>query len=80
MEDGMAQELKQEVVGFTGVNGLVDRKGDMAFGKVPLQQQNMKEHGQVDFKMDMVPKLMLMEVRCRRYYTLIVKIRCAQCL
>lgn len=70
MEDGMAQELKQEVVGSTGVNGLVDQKDDMAFGKVLLPQQNMKEHGQVDYKMDMVPKLMLMEVRCRSYKSL----------
>ncbi len=55
--------VKQEVDGYTGVNGLADQRDDMEFDKVLHQQQNMKEHGRVDFKMVMDLKRMLMEVR-----------------
>lgn len=63
MEDDMVWVLKPEAVGFIEVNGLADQRGDMEYGKVLLQQQSMKEPGRVVFKMDMVQKRTLMEVR-----------------
>ncbi len=62
-ENVMGLALKTRVTGFTVGNGPKALRDVMVSDKAHHQAQNMKERGPPDYKMDMVLKLMLMEVR-----------------
>lgn len=66
--EGMGQVQKREGDGFIVVNGQVDQKVDMAFGRALHLPQNMREHGPAVYKMATVLKLMPMEVNIIKYH------------
>ncbi len=71
-ENDMGLALKTRVTGFTVENGPKALRDAMVSDKVHHQVQNMKEHGPPDYKMDMVLKLMLTEVRLFKLYHVIL--------
>ena len=58
--------------GYIEANGHKALKDAMECDKVPHQLPNMKEHGQMDYRMAMDPRHMLMEVTL--HYTFFCKI------
>lgn len=62
MADDMGSVLRHVVAGYIVANGLVARKDATAFDRAQLRRPNMRALGPVDFRTDMVPKHMRMEV------------------
>lgn len=65
MARDMGLVLRAEENGSTEENGHKGLREDMGSDSQHQHQQNMKEHGQMDFKMVMVQKLMQMEVHIK---------------
>lgn len=62
MADGMGLAWRHVAAGFIVANGRAALKVATVFDKVPLQRPSMRALGPVDFRTDMVPKLMRMAV------------------
>lgn len=61
----MGSVWRAEENGSTEENGHRGSRDDMVSDNQHLHQQNMKEHGPMDFRMVMAQKLMLMEVHIK---------------
>lgn len=62
MANVMDWALRHEDDGFIEANGHRASKGVMASGRAPHRQPNMRAHGQMDYRMAMVQRHMLMGV------------------
>lgn len=70
MGSDMGWVWRHAVVGCTVASGRKDSRDGTVYDSLPLRMQNTKEHGPTDYKMDMVAKHMLMEVRRYKYIVL----------